>query len=145
MAVLLHQSYSALCGGDNLSWWGTSSPRTRCPGGQLVLGPHVRGGQLVLRHWIKVTWFSTCKRGFTRLVDKRYIAHFLPYYVSIAEEDSETQSCKEIHAWEDQESHLVQKVCQCLCYPGHSHFQALPTSLPLPFPGHSHFLVIPTT
>jgi len=40
-------SISRLCGGDYLSWRGTSSPRTRCPGGQLVLGPRVRGGHLV--------------------------------------------------------------------------------------------------
>ena len=38
--------------GDILSWQGTFGPRTTCPGGQLVLGPHVRGdswsgGQLV--------------------------------------------------------------------------------------------------
>ena len=29
--------------GDILSWQGTFGPRTTCPGGQLVLGPHVRG------------------------------------------------------------------------------------------------------
>ena len=29
--------------GDILSWQGTFGPRTMCPGGQLVLGPHVQG------------------------------------------------------------------------------------------------------
>ena len=29
--------------GDILSWQGTFGPRTTSPGGQLVLGPHVRG------------------------------------------------------------------------------------------------------
>jgi len=28
---------------DNPSWWGTSIPRTRCPGEQLVLVPRVQG------------------------------------------------------------------------------------------------------
>ena len=40
---LLESEAGTLQWGDTLSWQGTFGPRTTCPGGQLVLGPHVRG------------------------------------------------------------------------------------------------------